>query len=153
MGINYKGRDLKISKKSIAQREKCSAEEMTIVFSFRHLTSCKDYNFYYFDKRKKNSEIANAIVSLTEKLTVISKKTWDDFYAQPKNSGYELLKVDNIKSSLISGLDIILTKDEKILSIRFNGQNSRLLMKRGTKCPRVAHVLAIDYDLTAYKHE
>lgn len=152
MGIkNTKRKDI-ISKDAIKRRESCSAETMTVVFSFRHLSKKADYNFRYFDKRKKNSETSNAIVSFVDKMAELSCLTWEQLKLIPRKAGYEYLDVSLFEESFINSLDIPLSADEKLMSVRFNGQNSRFIIKRGTKCPRVAHVLGIDYDLTLYDH-
>lgn len=152
MGIKHQSKADKISRKEISDFEKCSAEKLTIVFSFKHMTKCDDYNFRYFNKRKKNAEISNAIVALTEKLSSLSCKTWDDFRNERREVGFEYIPITQMEQSFITGIDIQMSYDEKLISVRFNGQNSRLILRRGTKCRRVAHLLGIDYDLKLYKH-
>lgn len=152
MGIKHQSKADKISRKEISDFEKCSAEKLTIVFSFKHMTKCDDYNFRYFNKRKKNAEISNAIVALTEKLSSLSCKTWDDFRNERREVGFEYIPITQMEQSFITGIDIQMSYDEKLISVHFNGQNSRLILRRGTKCRRVAHLLGIDYDLKLYKH-
>ena len=146
MGIKQKPKNLKISKGKISNRE-CSAKEPTIIFSFRHITSCADYNFTGFEKHKKNSEIINCIIQLISKLKTMSQLTWEQFNSQPRESGLEYIVVDELDKSFINDIDIPIPKDEKLIIVRFNGQNSRFVLKRGTKCRRVAHFLGIDYNL------
>ena len=152
MGIKNCKRTENISKSAIKRRETCSAEMMTVVFSFHHLSKKADYNFRYFDKKKKNSETSNAIVSFVDKMAELSRITWEQLYRMPRQARYEYLDVTQFENSFINSLDIPLAADEKLMSVRFNGQNSRFIMKRGTKCSRVAHILGIDYDLKLYDH-
>lgn len=152
MGIKNRKRASHVSKSAIKTREACSAHALTVVFSFHHLSKDPKYNFRYFDKMKKNTETTNAIVSFVDKIAEFSKLTWEQLQNMPRKSGYEHLPVDQLEKSFINSLDIPLTNDDKLLSVRFNGQNSRFIMKRGTKCSRVAHILGIDYDLNLYQH-
>ncbi|MGN1077755.1 MAG: hypothetical protein ACI4ST_04505 [Candidatus Gallimonas sp.] len=152
MGIREPKKKLTVSKRKTEEIERCSAVEDTIVFSFRHITTCEEYNFRYFDKRKKNSEVSRAIASFTEKLSEMSKMRWDDMIGKSKKSGVEYLPVSSLDESFLSHLDIKIGKDEKLPVVRFNAQKSRIVFRRGTKCERVVHILGIDYDLKLYKH-
>ncbi len=152
MSIKKREKNIKFSKQNVERREFCRAKEDTIVFSFQHITRCEDYNFKCFDKQKKNSQTANAIEEFIDKLSLLSKMTWDEFWKKCKKSGMEQMPCDRMEQRFINGIDIPLSADEKLISVRFNSQNSRIIMRRGTKCPRVAHILGIDYDLKLYKH-
>lgn len=153
MGIKQKKVCQQISKKRVLTHEKCLAEKETIVFSFHHITSCSDYNFYCFDKQKKNSQTANAIASFTDKLSELSKMTWEEFFSKGRrNGGPDPIPASQFEKRFIQHINVPISDDEKLISVRFNSQNSRLILKRGTKCGRVAHVLGIDYNLTLYKH-
>lgn len=151
MSIKQKPKCLKISKGKIERRE-CSAKELTIIFSFHHITSCTDYNFIGFNKQKKNSETVNCIIQLVDKLKKMSQLTWDQFHSQHRKAGYEYVNTYEMDEAFVNHLDITIPKDEKLLVVRFNGQNSRFILKRGTKCNRVAHFLGLDYNLKLYKH-
>lgn len=153
MGIKQKQKELTISQKSISNRERCSAEKETIVFSFRHMTTCDDYNFHGFNKQKKNAETSNAIATFIDKLSEMSNMTWDEFLLKGKKfGGPEMICSSQMKLKFIHGIDIKISGDEKLIVVRFNSQCSRFILKRGTKCGRVAHVLGIDYNLSLYKH-
>lgn len=150
MGIkNHKGKDT-ISKQAIERRESCTASAMTVVFSFHHLSEKEDYNFRYFEKKAKKAEASNAIVQFIEKIAEFSKMTWEQLYQLPKKSGLEYLDAAIFEESFINSINIPIAKDDKLIVVRFNGQNSRFVMKRGTKCSRVAHILGIDYDMKLY---
>lgn len=151
MGIKQKQPDYTVSKTKIAAKE-CSAKELTLLFSFRHLTSDDNHNFKCFEKSKKNSEMAKAIVSFIEKVKALSQSTWDMLNSAPKKGAIEYIPVPQFDKTFINSLGINLTKDDKLIVVRFNGQNSRFIMKRGTKCNRVAHILGIDYKMDLYKH-
>nr|DAL86655.1 MAG TPA: hypothetical protein [Caudoviricetes sp.] len=152
MGIkNHKGKDT-ISKQAIERRESCTASAMTVVFSFHHLSEKEDYNFRYFEKKAKKAEASNAIVQFIEKIAEFSKMTWEQLYQLPKKSGLEYLDAAIFEESFINSINIPIAKDDKLIVVRFNGQNSRFVMKRGTKCSRVAHILGIDYDMKLYNH-
>lgn len=135
-----------------AQIKTCSASKETIVFSYAHI--CKDdkHNFNCFKKNKQNSKMAERIKSLSDKLSELSNLTWENFNALPKKSGSEYLPVGQWNKTFINSLDYSLTDDDKLISVRFDGQDCRLVLKRGTKCGRVAHILGIDLNLDLYNH-
>lgn len=153
MGIKTHKKNLTVSKKKTEQRELCSASEETIVFSFRHMTSCDDYNFHCFEKQKKTSEVSNAISAFIDKLSDLSKMTWREFWDKGRrNGGADPIPASQMDIRFRNGLDISVSDDEKLTSVRFNSSKSRFIIKRGTKCNRVAHVLGIDFGLNLYKH-
>lgn len=153
MGIRQQNQNLTISKKKAELIERCSATEETIVFSFRHMTSCDDYNFHCFEKKKKNSELSRAINSLMDKLSELSQMTWSAFFSKGRTcGGADPIPAVQMEDSFLNGISGGVSDDEKLISVRFNSGKSRFIIKRGTKCRRVAHVLGIDYDLKLYKH-
>ena len=151
MTIKQKQAANKVSKTKIEQKQ-CTAKEFTLLFSFKHISNKDDYNFRFFEKNKKNSEIVNAIIAFTEKIRVLSNDTWEVLNNLKRESGIEYIPVSEFKEYFINSLNIPLTDDDKLISVRFNGQNIRFIMRRGTKCSRVAHILGIDYDMKLYKH-
>ena len=138
--------------KQKAQIKTCSASKETIVFSYAHI--CKDdrHNFNCFKRKRQNSKMAEVVSALNNKLSEISNLTWERFNAMSKKCGMEYMQVGEMDETFIHSLDYHLTKDDKLISVRFNAQDCRLILKRGSKCNRVAQVLGIDIDLDLYRH-
>lgn len=134
------------------QVKECSAKKETIVFSYAHI--CKDdkHNFNCFKSKKQNSKMAETISALNAKLSEMSNLTWEMLNATPRKSGLEYMPVGEMDTTFINSLDCSLTKDDKLISVRFDAQKYRLILKRGTKCGRVAQILGIDLNLDLYKH-
>lgn len=153
MGIKQQKQNLTVSKQRAELIERCSASEETMVFSFRHMTSCDDYNFRCFEKKKKNAEVSRAIAAFVDKLSELSQMTWSTFFSKGRTcGGPDPIPAFQMEDRFLNGVDISISDDEKLISVRFNSGKSRFIIKRGTKCRRVAHVLGIDYDLDLYKH-
>ncbi len=96
--------------------------------------------------------MAEAISALSLKLSEMSNLTWDKFNTLPKKQGKEYICVGEFNKKFINSLDYSLTNDDKLISVRFDAQDCRLIIKRGSKCSRVAHILGIDLSLDLYKH-
>lgn len=145
MGIRDRGVEKTVSRKEIDKNQQiCRSKKNTIVFSFKNLTTNKNYCGKF-----QQEQVA---VDFFNKLRVISELTWEQFHQQGRKSGYELLSWGQIDCKVKKGTSLPITDDEKIYIIRFNSQNARMLVKRGTKCQRVANVIAIDTELLAYRH-
>ncbi len=130
----------------------CTGKQ-TIVFSYKHfLENDKKYSMKYF--AKVNNDAVTAMNELTNKLKEMSMQTPDEFYKRNKRTGFEYIPLTiierNLQNSLINKVGM--TRDEKVLSVRFNHEQCRLILRRGTKCRRVFHVLAYDFGMQAYDH-
>ena len=135
--------------KEKVEREVCRAEKHTMVFSLANITGDDEFNFRCFES---NPESANCATQLFNKLRIMSSLSWEAFWGQNKKHGPEVIPVDEFKQTFINKLPFHIGKDEKLFSVRFNGQNSRFIIKKGTKCGRVIYLVGIDYQLKLYKH-
>lgn len=145
MDIRDRGYNKAISKKEVERNQRiCKSVNDTIVFSFKYLTTSKKYKGFL-----KDEQISSDFFS---KLQLISSLTWEQFHLLKRQSGYELMTCGEVDAKIVNGVNLRMTADEKIYVVRFNSQKSRIFIKRGSKCPRIANILAIDTELSAYKH-
>ena len=151
MGINkrLKQPERQTSQKNVEARL-CRAQKPTMVFSFAKITKDNEHNFNCLEGFK--SEAINCTIQLFNKIKVMSSQSWDEFWGQGKKHGPEPIPADVFDQTFINNLPFLIAKDEKLYSVRFNGQNSRFILKKGTKCGRVIHLLGIDYKLNLYEH-
>ena len=151
MRIKEQKKNKEISAKKAEQNKYCNASRETIVFSFNHICGDKKHNFCAFEDKKFNN-MPHIMKSLLDKLDTLSSKTWQNINDQKKDCGLEYLPVIQFNEKFINSLPDKIMKDDKLISIRFNGKKCRLIVRRGTKCNRVCHILGIDCDLSLYKH-
>lgn len=141
----------KINVKITERKEKvCEANKQTIVFSFEYLTEIEDFNFHYYDKDSR--EGIKVFNELTQKLSLLSQKTWEELNNTGKrNGGEEKMTVGEFKTRFANSLKHV-TKDETVYIVRFN-KDKRLFFRRGRHCKRVAQILACEFKLgLAYDH-
>lgn len=120
-------------------------------FSFKYMTTNKHYNLSYFDKN--NKEVAYIIKKFFDKLLILSSRTVSEIMTQAKKSGLEYMPRHQFKDGIFNDieLDFKYAKDTKYLVFRFNGDKCRFYCKE-SETKNVLYVLAIDFDLSAYKH-
>ncbi|MCI8728403.1 MAG: hypothetical protein HFK07_01095 [Clostridia bacterium] len=150
MSIKDNAKRDQLSKKRV--ETPCTGEQ-TIIFSYKYfLENDKKYSMKYF--AKVNNEAVTAINELTNKLKEMSVQTPDEFYKRNKKTGFEYIPLTIIEQNLQNSLikKVGMTRDEKVLSVRFNHEQCRVILKRGTKCRRVFHILAYDFGMQAYHH-
>lgn len=148
MGIKekYTREDKTFSKRSAENIKKCKAHAETVLFSFTYFTENKEFNFAKINK-------AEIISGFFDRLKIISQLTWDEFFsADHRKTGYEAILVKQLNPRFASSLKHI-TPDEKVFITRFCGSKYRMFFRRGSKCDRVAQILACEFNLgTAYQH-
>lgn len=147
MGIKKPKINLKLSP---IENKICMFNKQTIVFSFEYFTDEKDFNFHYYDKN--SGEGVRTFNSLLQKLSALSKMTWEELNNRGRrNGGEEKMMVGQFKTHFSNSLKHV-TADESVYIVRFN--DKRLFFRRGRQCPRVAQVLACEFNLgMAYDHE
>lgn len=124
----------------------CKAERQNVVFSFEHMT--KDKTFGITGCKDKDNFCA-----LVNKLKIMSSKTWQDLFNDGKTNGVELMSVSDMKPRAQNALEQCHGVDsgDRVYIARFG--DCRLIMRRGTKCGRVAQILAAEWQLgDAYDH-
>lgn len=133
----------KIHKDRISE---CRATRQTITFSFEYASDDKTFGIKKGKDKRKYCD-------LMSKLKIFSAKTWNEVIAQPRAVGVECISIgimsERAQNALLKCKDIDI--GEKVYIARIG--DARLLMRRGTKCQRVAQILAIEWTLgDAYNH-
>lgn len=116
----------------------------TVSFSFRYLTSNKNFNFEKMDKRQK-MEWQSA---LTERMIEISKSSWSYWHSLPKEQGTETIPVEKINFSPNS---YFFSADEKVIVFRFKSQKGRIIGIKN-KDSSIFYIIGLDCDYSAYDH-
>lgn len=116
------------------------------VFCFKYITENKNFNFDYFSDSKSREKVCKL---LCDKLISISNYTWLEFYNLGKKSGLETIPYRDFKFR-VSKIDI--SKDDKLISIRFGNQDYRLIGKKSEINDCVFHILGFDFNYSAYPH-
>lgn len=84
--------------------------------------------------------------ALAEKMFRISQLTWQELRQAGRHAlGFELMEQSSIDAPLPKGL----TPDQKLHVFRYNGLAPMIGIREG----RVLHILLLDHDFSAYKHE
>ena len=120
------------------------SSDRTVAFSFKHLTSRKEYNFEGLDKGK-NREWHSALV---DRIMQISKEPWLTWLNTPKETGIETIRASQLNFSP-SGYEF--SPDEKVFIFRFNSQSGRIIGIKERESP-VYFVIGFDMDFSAYDH-
>ena len=113
-------------------------------FSFRYLTTNKDYNFESLDKRKK-LEFQSA---LAERMIEITQKSWLEWHNLDKKHGYEMIPSQQLR---FSPNGYTFSDDEKVIVFRFNSQEGRIIGIKNSESA-VYYVIGFDTDYSAYPH-
>lgn len=153
MGIDKSkiNRDIKISSQKVEARKECRAKEMTITFCFKYLSCCDDFNFQYFAKSISEATVAGDCI--LNQLKLMSQSTYQGLLDKGRAKGIEHMPIDELSDKFMNSLSYPFSPDDKLGVVKFNGKKYRMLFKRGTKCPRVVHVLGFEFKLgTIYSH-
>jgi hypothetical protein len=119
------------------QDRKCSN---IVAFSFAYATTNNKYNLEKLSDEEK--------AALFDKLKFMTDLGWLRLISLKRSQGFELLPASTVN---ITPNGLILEKDAKLHSIRFNKQNYRMLAYRPDGCD-ILHIIGIDYDYSAYSH-
>jgi hypothetical protein len=152
MGMKIKkdkhGKQPKIKKSAIEEQKIKAACPEHVVFCFRYITHNNSYNFKYF-KSSQQREKERTICNLYSKLEEVSRMSWRDFQSLPKEVGMETIPINRLKFE--QHQDLIVTEDQKYISIRFESQNKRIIGIKASNCP-IMHIIGYDFDYSAYDH-
>lgn len=142
MGNRLKGpQPRKLQSKNIL----CKAERETITFSFQYFTENKRFNFEVLSNQ---SDRLSAINAFFKELTRLSNVTWQNLNDVPKKTGSESMPISQMSEAFIQEmLSKNITPDKNLYIVRFGGKKYRMFLRRGSKCSRVAHVLAVELRL------
>ncbi len=123
-----------------------------IVFSLRYLTESKNFGLEYFGKDlRKSHEAYVAFVSRMRELCQVDIVT-----AQMSGNifGSEHIPYKMLSKSMQSVCDSveIISKDSDLTVFRFYQNNYRLLCKADLNHGNLLHIVAFDFDYSAYNH-
>lgn len=113
------------------------------VFSFKHITTNKKYNINYFNKARDKAKAYGALFYIID---VLQNRSWLESMNSDKKSGFETIPYKELK---FSPKNFTLTKDDKLLVVRFCRDNYRMI---GMKEDNVFHVFGFDFNYSAYNH-
>ena len=116
------------------------------VFSFRYLTTNKNYTLDCFAKAQKN-ERGRTANELFLKLLFISNNSWKNLGLSDKYTSYETIQYVQLN---FQPNELIIKPDEKIHIFRFgHDNNSRLICyKKNT----TLFIIGYDFNFSAYDH-
>lgn len=119
-----------------------------VTFSFDKMMMSGDYSFEYFKKNK--SVNLKAYQDLLNKLQVLCRLNMHELMQQNKKVGYELLNVCELTDKMQNHCELQqITKESKVTIFRFSNQKYRMICHMNDN---VFHVLAFDFDFSAYNH-
>lgn len=137
-------------------KDKISINQVTrlshISFSFKYLTSNKNYNFSYFkqDVRKRH----DAYEMLFQRMKDLCRQDMISAKNNGKITGCEPIPCKQLSTALqtiCKTIDII--SNESFVSVfRFGQNNYRMLCKTDLNLPNLLHIIAFDFNYSAYDH-
>lgn len=121
-----------------------------LCFSFSHMTSNNRYSFKKVDAGNKT----NAYEKFIGKLAELSGIDVIEAHQLGKIRGMEKIPYKQLSESMKQiCIDTgIVSKDSKVAVFRFNNQNYRMICKDDIMHPNLMHIIAFDFDFSAYDH-
>ena len=116
------------------------------IADFKYLTSNKKYNFGYFNNLRESIE-GKAII--LDKIIDIQKYSWLELMQMRKNIGIEYIDYEQLK---FSPSNTKIVEDSKVVIMRLNSQNWRLIGVKSKNLKNVLHIIGFDFDFSAYNH-
>lgn len=125
-----------------------SKPQKYVTFSFDKMLRKGDYSFEYFKKNK--SDNLQAYRDLLDKFYELSQFSMLKLMQLDKKQGFELIDICKLKAKLQKHCEAHqITKDSKVAIFRFSSQDYRMICQMDDN---VFHVLAFDFDFSAYDH-
>lgn len=121
------------------------------LFSFKYLTKNNNYSFSFFKKDTKRAH--DAYKGLLKKINEISIVNMDALGLLPKEKGFETIpfrQFSNSVQNILSNTGII-TNESKLTIFRFCN-SYRTICKQDSKAQNIFHIIAFDFDFSAYDH-
>ena len=120
-----------------------------VTFSFDKMLNEGNYSFEFFKKNKRDH--IQAYQDLLNRFQELSRFAVLDLMSLDKKQGYELINVSELKANIQNHLEKNgITKDSKVAIFRFSSsQKYRIVCHM---VDNVFHVLAFDFDHSAYNH-
>lgn len=127
----------------------CPSEQYPWI-SFRSLTRNAKYNLSML---RQGSEREQTLSGLYQRLTELTGKTWLHWTQQPKQTGMETMKYDDIQFEADANSN--LAKDTTLYIFRFDTHlgegKGRIIGYKNAPCA-VFHIIGYDIDFSAYNH-
>lgn len=123
-----------------------------IVFSLKYLTSNGTHGLAYFGKDLRKSQSAHA--ALIERMRELCQITIAEARARGKISGSEHIPYKQLKKPMQGICDTveIISKDSDLTVFRFQQNEYRILCKADLNHANLMHIIAFDFDFSAYDH-
>ena len=118
-------------------------------FSFRHLTTQKDYSLKYCAGLKANGD--KTVTNILHRLVEIGEQDWVHWLLQRKKNGCETIDFCRVR---VRPKGINLVADETVFVFRFlmhTKKDGRILGIKKQDCPTF-FVIGFDFDYSAYDH-
>lgn len=138
------------------RKDKVSKEDIKplshISFSFRYLTTNGNFNFSYFGRDIRKSK--EAYEKLLERMIELCNQDMSTAKSRGKIQGCEPIPYKQLSQSMqiICNAIEIIAKDSSLSVFRFGQNNYRLLCKTDIIHPNLLHIIAFDFDFSAYNH-
>lgn len=146
--LRVKEENNRISRK-IESGAKCFSEQYPWI-SFKSMTKNSSHTLYALPNGKEGE---STLRKLLQRLEEISSHPWIYWMQQPKKTGLETLKYDEILFEASPNAN--LAKDTTIYVFRFDTHtgsgNGRIMGYKQTPCSAF-HIIGYDFDFSAYKH-
>jgi hypothetical protein len=118
-------------------------------FSFRYMTTNKDYNFQHFKNDTHNAMEASHF--LVSKLMEVSQHNILELLSWGKERGFETIPHVQIRKEIfVDG--IALPDDDKLYILRFGHQDYRMICFKQPDANGLFHIVLLDFDHSAYAH-
>lgn len=120
-------------------------------FGFSHITSNNRYVLKGFGNQRDKADAFEDLIVRLKDLSSISATEARD---RGKQLGLEKIPYSMCSTSLQQICDTsgIVSNDSKLTIFRFYQNNYRLICKDDINHPNIMHVLAFDFDFSAYSH-
>jgi hypothetical protein len=121
-----------------------------LCFGFQYVTSNNNFCFKQLD----SSEKIIAYDKFLSRLNELSQINAAEAHNLGKIRGMEKIPYSQLHKNMQQICDGtgIITKDSKIVVFRFNNQKYRLICKDDIMHPNLMHVIAFDFNYSAYDH-
>jgi hypothetical protein len=118
-------------------------------FSFRYLTTNKNYNLEYFNDMHKAREASYFLIF---KLTESSQHKISELLSWNKKRGFETIPHGRFRHKiLVEGF--ALPDDAKLHILRFGNQDYRVIFFKQPDISNLFHVVMLDFNHSAYDHD
>lgn len=125
---------------------------LNICFGFSYMSFDSSHGFEYF--RKSASDKCKAYEHLHKRLYELSQITVTEARDRGKTAGLEKIPLKQMSNKIqsICIQENLATDETKLTVFRFGQQKYRIICKDDIYQPNLMHVIAFDFDYSAYNH-